>query len=211
MSHLNSSLADLGYREAEVSDIPEIVQIHMVAFPGFFMTLLGPEFLERYYRLLIDFPDRIFWVKQWNMELEGFVSGFLNPDLFYQGLRRCRWNLLGSIVARVSCNPSLIPRLLASYAQAGHSSEQEEADVCELSSIAVPPNLSGRGIGKGLVNAFIEATRGRARSIVLTTDADGNEKVNGFYRSLGFVCEGAYERSKGRRLNIYRLWLDAQK
>lgn len=209
MSGLNSTLSDLGYREAGALDVPNIVQIHIVAFPGFFMTLLGPRFLERYYRLLVDYPDKIIWVKQGDEGLEGFVSGFLNPDLFYQGLRSRRWSLFGSIIARVFCNPGLIPRLLASYAQAGRSSKQEEPDVCELSSIAVPPGLSGRGIGKGLVHAFIEATRGKARSVVLTTDADGNDDVNGFYRSLGFVCVGSYERSKGRRMNMYRLRLDA--
>lgn len=208
MNGPNSSPSDLGYRPAGLSDIPGIVQIHMGAFPGFFMTLLGPEFLERYYRLVVDYPNKIIWVKQGSKGLEGFVSGFLNPDLFYQCLRRRRWSLFGSIMARISCNPGLIPRLLASYAQAGQSSQQEEPDVCELSSIAVPPGLSGRGIGKGLVHAFIEATRGKARSIVLTTDADGNDDVNGFYRSLGFACEGSYERSKGRRMNKYRLMLD---
>lgn len=195
------------YREAVDSDIPDIVQIHLAAFPGFFMTMLGPGFLEQYYRLVMAFPDKICWVKSGNQGLEGFVTGFLNPAWFYKDMRAHRWSLVVPTLVRVFTNPWLLPRLFASYAQLQHSSQEEEKGVCELSSIAVPPELGGRGIGRGLVHAFVEATRGKANAIVLTTDADGNDAVNHFYRNLGFMLEGTYERSKGRRLNQYRLHL----
>lgn len=197
------------YRNAVKQDIYEIVNIHLGSFQGFFMSLLGPKFLKLYYHKVLEYPDRIFLVKESEGRVVGFVSGFLNPALFYNQIRheRLKWMLM--ILPHVLSHPRLIPRLIASYAQAGRSSQQEDPDVCELSSIAVPPSLGGRGIGKGLVHAFIEATRGKARSVVLTTDADGNDNVNGFYRSLGFAYEGSYERSKGRRMNIYRIRLDA--
>lgn len=199
------------YRLAKVADIPEIVAIHQAAFPGFFMTLLGPGFLERYYHLVMDFPDSVFWVKQGNTGIEGFVCGFLKPGQFYSDMQRRRWSLLGSVLARISTHPRLFPRLIASYLQARRSSHDQQLEgACELSSIAVAPDAGGRGVGKGLVHAFIEATRGKAHSIVLTTDASRNDVVNRFYRNVGFNLEGTFERSKGRRLNYYRLSLDAQ-
>ncbi len=200
----------VGYRQAEKSDIPAIVQIHQSAFPGFFMTLLGPRFLGSYYRLVLNYADRIFWVKEGNDGLDGFVSGFLDPARFYKEMRKQRWRLMGPILLRICSHPWLIPRLFASYAEARRSSQEYEPAICELSSIAVSPTRNGQGIGKGLVKAFIEAVCGKAQFIVLTTDAEGNEAVNGFYRSLGFTLVGSYERSKGRRMNRYRLSVDAK-
>jgi len=193
------------YRDVQPADIPYIVDIHTKAFPGFFMTTLGPKFLEKYYRLVLDFNDRVFLVKEGKDCLEGFVSGFLNPAQFYLGMRRRRTDFLGAVLVRICTHPWLLPRLFASYAQARNSSHEEDPGCCELSSIAVPPDLAGRGIGKGLMKAFVEAIKGRANSISLTTDAVGNDGVNHFYRSLGFSLEGSYERSKGRKLNKYRL------
>lgn len=198
-----------GYREAVDSDIPDIVQIHQVAFPGFFMTMLGPGFLEGYYRLVFTYPGKVFWVKEDEGRLEGFVAGFLNPGEFYTNLRARRWRFIGPILLRICTHPWLLPRLFASYAQAQRSSQEEEVGVCELSSIAVPPDLGGRGIGKGLVRAFLGATRGKANLVELTTDAEGNDAVNAFYQNLGFTCVGSYERSKGRRMNKYRLSLES--
>ena len=48
-----------------------------------------------------------------------------------------------------------------------------------------------------------------SKIIVLTTDAEENDAVNGFYRNLGFTLVGSYERSKGRGMNRYRLSLEA--
>lgn len=203
------SIDTSGYREAELSDLPSIVKIHQIAFPGFFMTLLGPRFLEGYYRLVIAYPGKVFWVKEGEAGLEGFVSGFLSPGSFYTNMRVHRWSLIGSILLQICTRPWLLPRLFASYAQAQRSSHDEEVGACELSSIAVPPHLGGRGVGKGLVHAFVGAIRGKAKFIELTTDAGGNDAANGFYRSLGFTLVGSYERSRGRCMNKYRLPLDA--
>jgi ribosomal protein S18 acetylase RimI-like enzyme len=197
------------YREAVDSDIPYIVQIHQAAFPGFFMTMLGPEFLEGYYRFVFRYPGKVLLVKEGEGGLEGFVAGFLNPGVFYTNLRARRWRFIGPILLRICTHPWLLPRLFASYAQARRSSQEVGAGVCELSSIAVPPDLGGRGIGKGLVRAFLSATRGKANLVELTTDAEGNDAVNAFYQSLGFTLVGSYERSKGRRMNKYRLSVEA--
>ena len=57
----------------------------------------------------------------------------------------------------------------------------------ELASIGVDPQVSKRGIG-GLVAAFLaESKRRGADEVYLTTDAEGNERVNVFYERLGFM------------------------
>ena len=192
------------YRMARLSDISEIVRVHRAAFPDFFMTALGPRFLRSYYLLILSYSDQVFWVKEGNCGLEGFVSGFLNPVEFYKRLKSHRLQLALAILHRILARPWLVLRLKASYTQVWRSIREEEPEACELSSIAVDPSFSGKGIGQGLAKAFVEATRGRAVSIVLTTDAIGNDGVNHFYQKFGFVLDGSYERSRGRIMNKYR-------
>jgi len=171
------------------------------------MTLLGPTFLGRYYERVLAYPCHVFWVKEGPGGLEGFVAGFLDPRQFYRGMQKARRSLIFPILTRVVIRPWLVPRLIASYAQAGRFGREGDQDSCELASLAVHPSMGGRGFGKALVQAFMESVRGRAKRIVLTTDARGNVSVNRFYQSLGFSLVGSYERSRGRRVNCYAITL----
>ena len=204
---MTASLIGREFRPARASDIQEIVRIHQAAFPEFFMTMLGARFLSHYYRLVLNHPGNIFFIKEGPDGLDGFVSGFLNPAEFYKEMQKKWLGLMGSVVLRTCTHPWLLPRMFASYREARRSGQTNEPGSCELSSIAVLPDRSGQGIGKGLIKVFIEAVQGRAQFIVLTTDAKKNDIVNDFYRNLGFILVESYERSKGRTLNRYRLFL----
>lgn len=192
-------------RPAEPKDLPAVISIHQRAFPGFFLTILGPRFLVHYYRMVMGFPGGIFLVKDGPEGIEGFVSGFINPGEFYRTLRANKILFLPSVGLRLLCNPWLFRRLLASYRYASHESQVNEPGLCELSSIAVLPNQGRKGAGKALVHAFLAAIQNQAKTVVLTTDADENDSVNTFYLSLGFRLERAIERPLGRRLNRYRI------
>jgi hypothetical protein len=48
-----------------------------------------------------------------------------------------------------------------------------------------------------------EARRRGCAGAFLTTDADCNEAVNGFYRRLGWHLETSYSTPEGRRMNRY--------
>jgi ribosomal protein S18 acetylase RimI-like enzyme len=194
-------------RPVELKDLPAVISIHQQAFPGFFLTLLGPRFLERYYRLVMEYSGGIFLIKDGSDGPVGFVSGFINPGEFYSLLRARRSGFLPSVGLQVLRRPWLIRRLMASYRLASRESQGSEHDLCELSSIAVLPNQSGKGPGKALVQAFFAAINNRAKAVVLFTDADGNDAVNKFYLSLGFTLESTIERSTGRRMNRYRISL----
>lgn len=198
-----------GFRRARPADLPGIVATHQAAFPDFFMTALGPRFLASYYRRVLEYPGQVFWVKPGAAHLEGFVSGFINPVAFYQQMKGHRFAIALIVATRVLRHPRFLPRLVASYTEVWRSIQEDEPETCELSSIAVRPECAGRGVGQGLADAFIAAVRGKAKAIVLTTDAAGNEAVNRFYTRLGFVLEGTYERSRGRWMNRYRLPLGA--
>lgn len=192
-------------RSACETDLREIVRVHQAAFPGFFMTLLGPAFLEAYYRLVLHHPGKVFYVWTSGNRVRGFAAGCLSPSAFYQELRRHRLRFFLRSLPSLMFHPSLVRRLVASYLQSGRSTLHEWSGACELSSIAVDPEVGGQGIGGTLLHGFVAAIQDRATSILLTTDAENNEAVNRFYRHHGFILEETLERSKGRTLNVYRL------
>ena len=75
---------------------------------------------------------------------------------------------------------------------------------CVLSSIAVAPETSGNGLGKTLIRAFVAQARSMdAQCVYLTTDADGNDAVNAFYREVGFQPTRRFLQRKGRWMNEY--------
>jgi ribosomal protein S18 acetylase RimI-like enzyme len=200
-----------GYRLASMSDLPGIVRIHQASFPNFFMTELGPRFLKIYYQKVLLYSEHVFWVKQGDDELEGFVCGFIHPYEFYRKIEGQRFRIALAIAFRLVWHPSRFPRLFNAYSEVRRSTQKHEPGVCELSSIAVSPRFSGKGIGHELVKQFIQSVIGKANAIQLTTDALENDDINHFYRNLGFTKVGSYERSKGRLMNKYQLLLESPK
>jgi ribosomal protein S18 acetylase RimI-like enzyme len=71
-------------------------------------------------------------------------------------------------------------------------------------SLAVVPDMSGVGIGQGLVNHFLATLKDNGVATVsLTTDRDENARANHFYQRLGFQIARVYETPEGRWLNEY--------
>ena len=197
----------------ELLRLDEIVAVHLEAFPGFFMAQLGPRFLREYYRCVAEYPGGILLVESAGEEYVGFVAGFLDPASFYRALRHRRIRLALAACAGIVARPSRLITLLANYRRAGDAAQGSDgAAVAELSSLAVRPTSTGRGLGSSLVRRFIaEAGSRGANRVVLTTDAEGNDAVNRFYRGLGFTCERTFEARRGRSLNEYSLAIDAGK
>ena len=79
-----------------------------------------------------------------------------------------------------------------------------------LSSLAVSPAAQGQGIGRALVQRWLDEARLRgARGGFLTTDAENNDAVNRFYLSLGWKLEAAYTTREGRKMNRYEYDFDS--
>ena len=70
-------------------------------------------------------------------------------------------------------------------------------DEAELLTIAVPPDLRGRGIAKRLVSAFINESRQRGASSAFLEVAEDNRPARHIYANAGFV-------ESGSRRNYYR-------
>ncbi len=198
-------------RPAASADLERIVAVHASAFPGFFLTALGPAFLRAYYRAVLDFDAGCMLVAELEGRVDGFVAGFADPRRFYAVFRRKPLEFAPAVLAGLLCRPWLLGRIVARVGSVLHRGRDERQDpatgaACELSSLAVDPRARRRGIGQKLVAAFVAEARGRGLDVVrLTTDARGNDPVNAFYASLGFQLASCGAGGHARPMNEYEL------
>ena len=188
-------------RKARKEDLAAIANVHLQAFPGFFLTELGPRFLTQYYAAVLAYDGGILITATRDGAVLGFVSGFVEPSRFYRTMRAMPHRYLIAAMAGVVRRPSLILRLAGNVMRVRREAVKVAGShECELSSLAVSPQIHRGGTGRRLVGVFLEqAWAMGATSVRLTTDANGNEGVNRFYSSLGFRA-GRSLVSHGNRL-----------
>lgn len=185
-------------------DLRGVVDIHLRAFPGFFLGFLGPAFLREFYRSFLEDEAGLAFVSvDEHGRLLGSVIGPLSPDGYFKRLLKRRWWAFFAASGRALLKrPTIAPRLFRAVFYRGESPSGPPRSL--LSSIAVAPDAQGRGIGAGLVKRFLDEVRARGgRGCFLTTDADANDAVNGFYKRLGWRLESSYDTREGRRMNRY--------
>jgi ribosomal protein S18 acetylase RimI-like enzyme len=191
-------------RKAKPSDLPAIVSIHQKAFSHFFLTRMGGDFLHSYYALVLAHRTGIILVSEGMGELQGFACGFVDPADFYQSMWHAKWNFALPVLSALVRCPSLAAKVLNGVHRIQTPASEWPAGSCELSSIAVAPEAGGNGVGKELMRAFLEQARLlQAHCVYLTTDADGNDAVNAFYRDVGFQHTRRFLQRKGRWMNEY--------
>jgi glycosyltransferase involved in cell wall biosynthesis/ribosomal protein S18 acetylase RimI-like enzyme len=191
-------------RRAERADLPGIVAIHQEAFSHFFLTQLGRVFLHRYYELVLRYRAGILLVTEGSDGLEGFACGFADPEEFYALMRRRRWSFALPVLSALVRRPSLAAQIVRGMQRVELQASKRTAQSCELSSIAVSPKAGGRGVGKTLVKAFLDAAWSwGAHHVTLDTDADDNETANALYQRAGFQFCRRYEKCQGRWMNEY--------
>ncbi len=177
-------------RHITKQDIGEIVKIHRKAFDGFFLTLMGPAFLTKYYKTVLIHSGHIALLAENKDGIAGFAVGFVKPNEFYESIRSRKMSFGLAALPGLIRKPRLLKKMLANKDRAielAASYLEPDRLLCELASIAVDPGKAGMGIGKILARGFIDCAREmNTDEVYLSTDADNNDKVNAFYMSLGF-------------------------
>ena len=183
--------------------INQVVEIHIKAFPGFFLSELGNDVLRVFYKSLLQDKKTIFYGVKNEGGLVGFFVVSLEPTgvysrLFFKNISRFILPLFFSF----SKNFSLLKRMMTS---ASSSSNLEVSTMysASLLSICVSPAHVGKGIGKILLTTLEKELRLRQRhGYYLTTDSHNNNSTNQFYLNFGFKLYGSYSQGK-RIMNIY--------
>jgi hypothetical protein len=79
-------------RPIKIEDVEAVVKVHSASFPGFFLSFLGPRFLDLFYRSFLEDSEGIGFVAL-NVDefVIGCVVGTLVPGGYFKRLLRRRW------------------------------------------------------------------------------------------------------------------------
>ncbi len=193
------------YRKMTQNDVEEVVSVHIHSFKDFFLTFLGSRFLRVLYSYIVSEKFGIAIVAEVSGEnkLVGFVAGTMQPYRFYSKAihKKAIPFAIATIPAFVR-RPSILVRLFRVF-QKPRQAKKDSFD-CELMSIAVLPEFRSCGIGWVLEQEFCnQAQLLGAKSIMLTTDRENNEKVNKFYLRKGYQLYDHYVTPERRQMNKY--------
>jgi ribosomal protein S18 acetylase RimI-like enzyme len=186
--------------------VDNVVEIHLRAFPNFFLSFLGPKFLREYYTAFVHERSGIAFVAKEEEKEElllGVVVGTEKPAGFYRRLLiRRGWAFCLASVDALRKRPTIGFRLLRALFYRGNRSPSMSGAL--LSSIAVIPEAQGLGIGRLLANTWLNEVHRRGIPICyLTTDAENNEAVNSFYLQGGWRIDSVFKTPEGRKMNRY--------
>src|SRR5262245_53541089 len=157
-------------RPASTADARSAAELHKAGFPGFFLTLLGVDFLDLFYGAVLEDPGGILLVAHENAQMIGFVAGVTNTSDFYRRLAKRQFGRLILCLGGTICRrPGIVWRVAkkSMHALSGGSSQSQAS----LMSIAVLEKWRRKGIGASLVKSFCQALDARrVDSFCLTTD-----------------------------------------
>jgi ribosomal protein S18 acetylase RimI-like enzyme len=158
-------------RRLNNNDISEVTRVHLKAFADFFLTKLGESFLLLYYKSLIN-NNTGFGFGVFNDE--GRLLGFSVATTCPRGFNRNLIinNFVPFLIAGIRLlltKPKSLVRLYRNLSKNGF--KDDDCDYAELYSIAVDPEMQGKGVGKILLrNTENEALRAGCQRMTLTTD-----------------------------------------
>ena len=186
-------------RSMALADVGAVVDIHVAAFPGYFLTSLGPRFLALYYAQVVRARLGIGLVFARDGRVLGFAAGEFSPGRFYRELF-FRRSLVFAFYAlkAVAKKPSILLRMARQVVQRVEAPASD--DVARLASLAVTPEEQEHGYGRVLVAAFIEHVRDRGGKAVLLEARKENQTFVQFYEQMGFEVVRELTRAPGEVL-----------
>lgn len=187
-----------------MQEISVIAQLHVRAFPNFFLTQLGESFLRLLYKGYIEDDDSGIIVAEIDGSIIGFIAYSFDYSKFFKFLLSKHF-LKFSLYAFFASvrHPSFIKRLFGALKKSDNVTKEEK--YVELASICVDPNNEGLGIGSELISYLIEIVDFETYEYInLETDAVQNDSVNMFYLKNGFSLERQFVTPEGRIMNEYR-------
>ncbi|WP_411369053.1 GNAT family N-acetyltransferase [Pseudidiomarina salilacus] len=193
-------------RQAQFSDLEGIVCVHKSAFEGFFLTLLGPRFLSKFYSIFIEHSSSSLIIcEDDDNKVVGFAAYTITPDVFFNFMKKKHGAVLGTLMLpAILMHPlQTLRKVIRALKYRGDQTESMSGYAL-LSSIGVHPSVKGKGIGSQLINFMNNDLRAReVTAVYLTTDVHDNAATLAFYKKLGFSEHSQFTQSGEREM--YRL------
>lgn len=194
----------MNIRKATLYDVNAIVEIHINAFKGFFLTSLGRDFLKFYYTCFVKNGETVTMVAEENKIIYGFSAATTKCKGFNGRLIKENFFLFGLLTFKMLFrSPKSLLRLIRNLTKKGDGVNDKE-DYAELYSIGVSRNTQGMGVGKKILIETEKNLKAMGvKRISLTTDYFNNEQAVGFYHSVGYKL--LYEFVTYPNRKMYRL------
>tara|TARA_X000000368_G_C22728314_1_gene578338 strand:- start:54 stop:659 length:606 start_codon:yes stop_codon:yes gene_type:complete len=197
------------YRKSKLSDLDEIVDVHLTSFKSFFLTSLGSPFLKVFYRTCLNNNQIVplSGIDKESNKLIGFVIATKSSNGFYKKLILSNFkSYLYQSIKLFFIKPMSLIRIYRNLTK-GKKTKVDSSNYSELLSLAVLPEKKGLGIGKNLLSEIEKKIKNEGiNAVTLTTDALNNKDVLSFYKKLGykvFYDFSAYPRRKMFKLIKY--------
>lgn len=191
--------------------INQIVDIHLQAFEGFFLSFLGKGFLKQLYLGFISNENSNIIITLEGDKVIGFLAYSQDMSSFYKYLIKRKLILFAwyALLAFFR-NPRILFRLLGAFRKSDEVKRKEA--YIEIASIGVSPLEKGKHIGTKMINCLKDNTDFNTfQYISLETDSVDNEYTNKFYKKNGFKIHRVYKTREGREMNEYRYMLEREK
>jgi ribosomal protein S18 acetylase RimI-like enzyme len=160
------------------------------------LTDLGLPFLQKYYRIARMEGTVIGFCALSEADTPlGWAIGSPNPEKLNDKLKQpLSWFILQILRVAIR-DPRLLWQLLLSARSA--SMEVEPVSV-ELTYLGVDSSARGIGLGRTLLEAFIQASKGQYRAVVLSVEVENTNAIQ-LYTTSGFqivktLNEGKFQR-----------------
>ncbi|MDO4993155.1 MAG: GNAT family N-acetyltransferase, partial [Prevotellaceae bacterium] len=117
----------MNIRRATLDDVSTIVQIHIDAFKGFFLTSLGPQFLRFYYTCFIRSKETVTMVAEEDSVIYGFSASTKECKGFNSRLIKSNFFDFVILSLKMLCTtPQSLLRLVRNLTKKGEGVEDEE-------------------------------------------------------------------------------------
>lgn len=195
---------------ARLQDVPSVVDVHLEAFHGFFLTSLGPVFLSTMYKAFLSNAGGVFVVARENQDVHGFAVGVLKSAGKDRSLAlRYIPQFLIAVIPGLVRNPIKVSRRILSQFLAVGEQITIPDDAAVLRSIGILPDARGTGLAGDLLREFEKrAFIKGARSVALTTDALDNGRAINFYQKNGYEVAQEFMQDKNRLMLLMLKKLD---
>jgi ribosomal protein S18 acetylase RimI-like enzyme len=182
------------------ADLKKLATLHHAVLHTL-LNDLGLPIISRYYQIArSDLSVIGICAINSSSEIIGWATGSPHPDRINLSLRKpLPWFAVQMF--RVMFTRPLVLLQLASSIFSSSAETEMDGDEIELTYIGVAPNQRGKGLGKKLLNAFIESSSSYGyRSVLLSVETDNSAAI-ALYEKSGFkiartYSEGRYQRHR---------------
>ena len=205
-------------------DIAAAVGLHLEVLDMEFLSRFGPAFMRTYYRAWIHTPGSVALVARDEGEVVGVLLGATDPGAHVRAMVRHHGARIGArLVSHAIVHPRLAKDLIVTRgwrytrgvarlvtARLSRSPVTplagDQPVVGELTHVLVSPSFQGRGVGRALVEGFVDAAREvGVGELMLVTPPD--LAARHFYERLGWRCEGDMRSRSGEEFLRFRYHL----